>query len=176
MTFVEYMEAMKGFRQYTDVGNNIRYPALGLVSEVGEMAGKLKKYLYRDKIDEADFRTAFMAELGDVMWYVAAVMHEVEIPCPAAIKPGQDMNDEDLYGIVMMMVMSSTRVANHAFSVDTAKANIDDIIRSATFLLFSAEVIAKRFGMSLGYILTSNIAKLSSRKERSVITGDGDNR
>lgn len=46
----------------------LTYTALGLASEAGEYAGKVKKLL-RD----AEFnREAAKAELGDVLWYVAA--------------------------------------------------------------------------------------------------------
>ena len=50
------------------------YPALGLVNEAGEVAGKIKK-VFRDKGGEinAETREALKAELGDVLWYLAQV-------------------------------------------------------------------------------------------------------
>ena len=47
--------------------DNLNYLALGLASEAGEFAGKVKK-LIRD--GEFDGKAA-MKELGDVLWYVA---------------------------------------------------------------------------------------------------------
>jgi len=44
------------------------YTALGLASEAGEYAGKIKKWIRDGGIDDK----AAAAELGDVLWYVAA--------------------------------------------------------------------------------------------------------
>jgi NTP pyrophosphatase (non-canonical NTP hydrolase) len=44
------------------------YPALGLVNEAGEYAGKIKKILRGD----TNTTEAAAAELGDVLWYLAA--------------------------------------------------------------------------------------------------------
>lgn len=53
---------------------DVLYPMLGLVSEVGELAGKMKKVI-RDgpQSSEPYSDDAMKAELGDVLWYVAAL-------------------------------------------------------------------------------------------------------
>lgn len=56
------------------IGQKFVYPTLGLASEAGELAGKVKK-IFRDhggKVDE-ETRAAIEKELGDVLWYVAQV-------------------------------------------------------------------------------------------------------
>lgn len=46
------------------------YCVLGLLSEAGEVAGKMKKYLRGDYGYE-DMRGGVSSELGDVLWYAA---------------------------------------------------------------------------------------------------------
>lgn len=54
------------------------YPILGLVNEAGEVAGKLKKVL-RDENGHISEKAleAIKAEVGDVLWYVAAVCSDL---------------------------------------------------------------------------------------------------
>lgn len=62
--------------------DKIVYPAFGLSNEAGEVLGKLKKLL-RDKdgfdnISSKD-RAALADELGDVLWYIAALAKDLNI-------------------------------------------------------------------------------------------------
>jgi NTP pyrophosphatase (non-canonical NTP hydrolase) len=54
------------------------YPALGLAGEAGEVADHVKK-LIRDDAGtiSAARRAALAGELGDVLWYVAAIASEL---------------------------------------------------------------------------------------------------
>ena len=80
MNLQEYQEFALSTAIYPDKGENLTYPILGLCGEAGEVAEKLKKII-RDKegvvspsdIDEIE------KELGDVMWYIAAICHELDI-------------------------------------------------------------------------------------------------
>lgn len=56
----------------------IVYTALGLASEAGEVAGKIKKTI-RDHggVFDSTRRDAVAAELSDVLWYVAALSRDL---------------------------------------------------------------------------------------------------
>ncbi len=77
MDFKTYQQQALTTAVYPQRGSNLAYPALGLNGEAGEVAEKVKKVL-RDKggvLDE-DSRQAIKKELGDVLWYVAAMCAE----------------------------------------------------------------------------------------------------
>ena len=86
MNASEYQGKAHDFASY---GDNAMYPALGLAEEAGEVCGKVAKFirhnngmtpqdaeessspLMRDEV--ANFRTALMSELSDVMWMLAEI-------------------------------------------------------------------------------------------------------
>jgi NTP pyrophosphatase (non-canonical NTP hydrolase) len=80
MNFNEYQGKSRRTAGYPAIGHPVIYPALGLVNEAGEVAGKIKK-IFRDKGGEIneETRSALKAELGDVLWYVAQVCTELDL-------------------------------------------------------------------------------------------------
>ncbi len=78
MNFNDYQTKSRHTAKYPAIGHPIVYPALGLVNEAGEVAGKIKK-IFRDKGGEisAEIRDALQAELGDVLWYLAQLSTEL---------------------------------------------------------------------------------------------------
>jgi NTP pyrophosphatase (non-canonical NTP hydrolase) len=56
------------------------YTSLGLVSEAGEVAGKVKKVLRDDEsVISPERHEQLIDELGDVLWYCAMVAEELDI-------------------------------------------------------------------------------------------------
>lgn len=53
----------------------ILYPALGLAGEAGEVANKVKKMIRDGNTD----LTAIADELGDVLWYIAALASDLGV-------------------------------------------------------------------------------------------------
>src|ERR1044071_7780248 len=80
MDFDDYQTKSRKTAGYPAIGHPVIYPALGLVNEAGEVAGKIKK-VFRDKGGEIneETRQALKDELGDVLWYVAQVATELDL-------------------------------------------------------------------------------------------------
>lgn len=78
MEFDEYQEEAAKTAVYPNIGNNLTYATLGLCGEAGETAEKVKK-LIRDRGGKPDrvFLDLMLSELGDVLWYLAAVAREL---------------------------------------------------------------------------------------------------
>ena len=80
MDFNDYQSKSRKTAKYPAIGHPVIYPALGLVNEAGEVAGKIKK-VFRDKdgLINEETRQALKAELGDVLWYIAQVATELDL-------------------------------------------------------------------------------------------------
>ena len=78
-TFSDYQNRALTTAVYpTDDMKGIYYTGLGLVNEAGEVAGKIKKMIRDDGGTlTTERREAIAAEIGDVLWYCAALAHEM---------------------------------------------------------------------------------------------------
>lgn len=78
MTFNEYQEFTREGRVYPTLGHPVVYPVLALAGEAGEVANEVKKAM-RDESQRltATRKEAIAFELGDTLWYIAAVADEL---------------------------------------------------------------------------------------------------
>lgn len=77
-SFEDYQAQANKTAIYPSVGHNLMYPLLGLLSESGEVADKVKKMI-RDgggKMTDG-IRAKIIDELGDVLWYVSQTAREL---------------------------------------------------------------------------------------------------
>lgn len=74
MTFSEYQEMTRSTAIYPRDWA-IVYPALGLAGESGEVAEKVKKWIRDGNLD----KDAIVKELGDVLWYIAALSDDLDL-------------------------------------------------------------------------------------------------
>ena len=64
----------------------LMYLLLGLGSEVGEVQGKIKKFIRDDKLDSE----AFLLEVGDVFWYLVRLLDEVGVKAEDVLQTNHD--------------------------------------------------------------------------------------
>jgi NTP pyrophosphatase (non-canonical NTP hydrolase) len=76
------------FNDYQDQANDLAiyphearlvYPALGLTGEAGEVADKIKKIIRDKRTLYVLERTEIAKEVGDVLWYVAALARDLGV-------------------------------------------------------------------------------------------------
>lgn len=84
MTFEEYQKqaitTLTNDHSFGDVTPELLAQVLGLVGESGEVAEKFKK-IVRDKqgIISNEDKLELVKELGDILWYISAVAHLLDI-------------------------------------------------------------------------------------------------
>ena len=67
----------------------IEYLALGLNDESGEVAGAIKKYI-RGDYGEDELQSRVESEAGDVLWYWARLLDELDIDASEAMEKNVD--------------------------------------------------------------------------------------
>jgi NTP pyrophosphatase (non-canonical NTP hydrolase) len=79
-TFNNYQRATKITAKYPQE-SALEYLSLGIASEAGEVAGKMKKWI-RDgdsKMTHEEWVQAMSSEIGDVLWYAARLADELDL-------------------------------------------------------------------------------------------------
>ena len=77
----ESKHSFDAYQDFTDTtaiyppSKALEYLAMGLTSEAGEVAGKVKKWVRDGTLDEF----GLVAELGDVLWYIAQFASALDI-------------------------------------------------------------------------------------------------
>lgn len=194
--FDEYQKQAKKTAIYPK-DRALEYTALGLVSEVGEIAGKVKKVI-RDQggVFTDVTRAQIGAEMGDVLWYVAM--------CADAL--GEDLSDEqacvphttfdgyqDQWIFVSYDKGSALRLAIvtgvYASAVDDhedlrgiegmeerRESALRDCMVTLCDVLEELGALCNTLGVRLADIAQGNLDKLASRAARNKIGGSGDER
>ena len=82
--YMEHKYENVDFKSYQDMASEtavykaehaVIYPALGLAAEAGEVANKVKKILRDGNFD----RNAIADEVGDCLWYIAALCRDLNV-------------------------------------------------------------------------------------------------
>lgn len=168
MTLKKYREQMWQFALYPNSGNNPLYPDLGLLSEIGELAGEAKRIIRDD--DGAltpERREKMIDELGDIMWYLAAISYE---------KGSEQF-------LTSFESVESNADTGHPKTINDFLIGISSLPESLygkgndTQMFYSGlNGLIKYLNTTLEEVLQRNLNKLQSRLERNKIKGEGGSR
>ena len=153
---------------------------MGILGEWGEVAELLKKSVRDDHKVDKDKLTK---ELGDVMFYVTARMNLVSLVVSDAItegalelsldeiRAGFDTDPED-------DIKSGVEKGTEAIAglLDYGNEYDSVTIQHCVSVISGIGVIAQAYDITYSDIISTNVAKLTSRKERGTIQGSGDDR
>lgn len=169
---------------YPDQGQNKIYPLLGLISEIGEVSGKLKKMIRDDKGVLTDARKRGISkELGDVLWYISAMCLECEFELSEIVRDSESITDDPM-SICRELIETQVSMGIMAMNVnDCITENCQNLcdhkkpIRSCLkYIFFHTNNICKQLDLNIISIATENLENLLGRKSRGTLGGDGDNR
>lgn len=183
----------------------LMYTVLGLGGESGAVAEHGKKCLRDDGgIVTVERRVDVIRKLGDVLWYCAAVAHEGKFTLENArltnpvhfpenptgyVGHGTAVGFGYLCARLMVEAGKGTEFALHVMPYPVSDGHhwtdagvgqgrvIQTRLRTALGrTLWYVERIAAEVGTTVEFAMRENLAKLTSRKKRGVLHGDGSNR
>ena len=104
--FMEHKYKNVDFKSYQDMASEtavyktehaVIYPALGLAAEAGEVANKVKKILRDGNFN----REAIADEVGDCLWYIAALCRDLNVDMKELAKNNlRKLHDRKLRGVI----------------------------------------------------------------------------
>lgn len=124
-----------------------QYLAMGLMSEVGEVAGKYKKHIRGDGDGSwVSLREKVKLEIGDVLWYIAMLdmycvyKKEKHIGSPLLSNKVSHLGADPFVSIIQLNQVVS----------DVVSSGVDSVTTSSIWTLtLGAERVAASFGLSL---------------------------
>lgn len=135
------------------------YLRLGLLSEVGEVAGVLKRRVR----DGETSQSKLLAEMGDLLWYLARLYRDAGTWKEAQRVEANDITN--LHGSDQHAQSDTTTLVEMAALSDGSIGTVTRYLR-----------LLRRHNFTLDEIIQSNTEKLEGRKQRNTIHGAGDER
>lgn len=179
MKFTDYIEQAKTTAIYPKKQAK-DYLILGLISELGEVAGVLKKYI-RDKFSYEELEQKLVKELGDCYWYIGMLCVDV-----FKVEDEEDINDLlDTYSHLtyydvndgLITLSKCFRLTSQLHYVTNQKhLYLTEYSLLSTLCSYLNSFSDLSSNLNITYVLEQNLLKLQGRKNNNTLTGDGDNR
>lgn len=149
----DYQTASWATAIYPDKGKGTSiYPYLKLCGEAGEVAEMFGKRMRDGVTDEAAWRLSMLKELGDVLWYCAAIATE----CGRDLRSEPQNEYHHGHRVLMLCEAAVDGDANQAVGI--------------------VRLIAEGYGSTLAEVAAMNLAKLAKRQATGTLQGSGSDR
>lgn len=155
----------------------VLYPALGLGNEAAELAEKVLR------VPEEPAQ-AVLGELGDVLWYVAALARDARVAedelvwtaLPESFTQPWNADRNSLLSALLTAAGNAQGHVKKALRDHDGDLNQrrDGLVAELRQVLVYADALASAYGTSLHAVAAANIAKLADRAARNTLQGDGD--
>jgi len=145
---------------------NEEYLTLGLASEVGEVAGVVKKFI-RGDMDEDTLQDRLTSEVGDILWYISMIMKYVieddftpEIDRLVAKEPSESLTTREIYSMIKAcsVLVANIEVKHRVGMMEQIYRIMQDLVKICDLELAMDVVITKLF----------------ARKDAGTLHGDGE--
>lgn len=174
MTPADYASQSKEFALYPKTATT--YPFLGLAGEGGELLAAISTFglkpINRENV---------LKEIGDVCWYFAEVCRVTGLSFEAMIGFDEHKDIESVnppldlpttIAAICELAKKSLRDEGGAWG-EERKARLEAQLRRLGLVILCC---CRRYGWPLSDVLLANIQKLTDRRDRNKLKGDGDNR
>lgn len=160
------------------IHNDQLYAFLGLISEIGEVADKIKKQIRDNAGDFSDvFRYNLALELGDCFWYVNSICYTSNLKLDESAFDLQYKGDseKDCRTLAYIILDTANLVKFSGFEIsEDAKILINQTMVNNITNSLSQICLAIDYPVAL--VLQMNFDKLNCRKLKNTISGSGDHR
>lgn len=166
---------------YPGRGSNLEYPILGLIEEVGEIAGQLKRVQRDDggALTETR-RQKMLAECGDALWYLAALSFELRLPLRqlAGSQNFQPLTKaaEKFAGMPLFSLLWRLEYYLGQAIGLLGQSQGGDVNAPIQPLVIVWAAVCVELGSTPEEVATMNIEKLAGRAERNALHGEGSER
>lgn len=179
MNYIEYEQTIAQFDVYPFDTHKALYYIAGVNGEYDELLEKV----YEARINNHNDwnREELTKEGGDVCWYLTRLANLFNISITKLIPdqvPKPDSFDE-LMKMIHRGRSKLTETIKKLFRDKDGKPDYQFIINLDVFMcnVFAGlKLLGENYGISLSDMMESNVKKLSLRKEKNMLHGDGDNR
>lgn len=177
MDWSTYMRRAAEFRVYPPERES-EYLALKLVSELGEVAGKIAKRMRGDEVTD----DMILDEIGDCLWYLAMIARRWDWTTIDNIQRhiADDTDHPEFYAfnsLIYAVDVSGALLRGRDPEYLEREFGTGDLVGMCLRYTCSwLDRLAQCYDSSLGELKTRNIEKLEGRRAAGTIRGSGDDR